>query len=260
MVKLQDLFTQARRTQSGGGMGFRGKSREESKAHAAALIVAFSQVNSGGAEAALKAGADGLLYTWDGESTLQELKQEIESAKAVKDQTVSGLYITGGWEDLTRESFDKITETGFNYIILPFNAPARLLTQEDKDLERIVTVPMRKGELYPAFVRNLNAFENISAVELDFDLDKRLGDLSIEEALNYRAVREALRQPALIKVKQGLAETEAYALRAIGIQGLILTVSDHSATTVQHIKDLRELLEKIHKEEKDNEGPLRIKP
>ncbi|MBO0777439.1 MAG: hypothetical protein J2P37_01315, partial [Ktedonobacteraceae bacterium] len=146
MAKLQDLFTQARRTHSGGGMGFLGKSQSESKAHAAALVTAFTQVSSGGAEAMLKAGADGLLYTWDGEEeTLEVLKEETESARSINERTITGLYVTGGWDELNRSGFDKIKEAGFHYIALPFDAPARLLAQEDKELERVVTVPMREG-------------------------------------------------------------------------------------------------------------------
>jgi len=33
MAKLQDMFTQARRAQSGGSIGFLGKNKTESKAH-----------------------------------------------------------------------------------------------------------------------------------------------------------------------------------------------------------------------------------
>ncbi|MBO0782014.1 MAG: hypothetical protein J2P37_24605, partial [Ktedonobacteraceae bacterium] len=132
--------------------------------------------------------------------------------------------------------------------------------QEDKELERVVTVPMREGELYPSVVRNLSAFESVAAVELDFDLEDRLSSLTIDEALSYRAVREVLRQPAFIKVKHSLTEVEAYTLRALSIQGLILTVNNHNAATVAQVKALRELLEKIHQEVKDSETPLRIKP
>ena len=63
MAKLQDLFSQARRAQSGSGIGFLGKSKPESKPHAASLVVEFPIVVAGNAEAAVKAGADGLLET-----------------------------------------------------------------------------------------------------------------------------------------------------------------------------------------------------
>jgi hypothetical protein len=261
MTKLQDLFTQARRTQSSSGMGFPGKNRSESKAHAVALVVAFSQASSGSAEAILKAGADGLLYTWNGKDAdaLEELKHETESARTISDRTISGLYVTGGWDELSHTGFDKIKEAGFQYVVLPFDAPASLLAQEDKELERVVTVPMRKGELYPSVVRNLSVFASVTGVELDFELAERLSDLTIEEALSYRAVREAVHQPAFIRVKDNLSEVEALTLRALGAQGVILTVKDHKATTTAHVKELREVLEKIHQEEKDKEGHPRIK-
>src|ERR1022692_2146101 len=68
MAKLQDMFTQARRAQNAGGMGFLGKNKSETKPRAAALVVEFPTVQPGGAEAVLKAGADGLLFTWDGKN------------------------------------------------------------------------------------------------------------------------------------------------------------------------------------------------
>src|SRR2546421_7352443 len=66
MAKLHDMFTQARRGQSGGGMGFLGKNRAETKPRAAAIVVEVPQVTAGSAEAALKAGTDGILFLWDG--------------------------------------------------------------------------------------------------------------------------------------------------------------------------------------------------
>ena len=66
MAKLQDMFTQARRGQSSGGMGFLGKNKAEVKARSAALVVDFPRATAGSAEAALKAGADGILFSWDG--------------------------------------------------------------------------------------------------------------------------------------------------------------------------------------------------
>src|SRR6266700_4181897 len=84
MAKLQDMFTQARRAQNTGGMGFLGKNKSETKPRAAALVVEFPTVQPGGTEAVLKAGADGLLFTWDGKNktTLETIKEEITSASS----------------------------------------------------------------------------------------------------------------------------------------------------------------------------------
>jgi hypothetical protein len=144
MAKLQDLFSQARRTQSGGGMGFLSKARTESKPHVASLVVEFPTVVAGSAEAALKAGADGLLFTWNGKDStqLETIKQEIESARALQEELVAGLRLTGGWESLTRESLLQIKEQGIQYIVLPLNAPAHLLALETKEVEKVVTVPL----------------------------------------------------------------------------------------------------------------------
>lgn len=261
MAKLQDLFTQARRTQGGGGLGFLGKNRGESKPHAAALVVAFPQITAGDAEVALKAGADGLLFTWDGKSTAQldALKQEIEAAKTANEQVVTGLQITGGWDNLTRESLTQIKEQGIQYIVLPFNSPARLLALEEKDLEKVVTVPVRKDDLYPIFIRNLSAFDGISGVLLDFEVTSAFGSLTIEESLQYRAVREALRFPAFIRINNDIDEAEAYTLLALGTQAVILTASEGREATRQQVQSVRTVLEKVHKED-TKDSPSLIRP
>jgi hypothetical protein len=264
MAKLQDLFTQARRTQGGGSLGFLGKNRSESKPHAAALVVAFSQISQGEAEAVLKAGADGLLYTWDGKGAAlpDGLKQEIAAAKTINEQVVTGLQITGGWDQLTNESLAQIKEQGVQYIVLPFNAPARLLALEEKDLEKVVTVPVRKDDLYPIFIRNLSAFEGVAGVLLDFKVSSEFASLTIEESLQYRAVREALRFPAFIRINADIDEAEAYTLQALGIQAVILAAStgkEGAQTTRQQVQSVRKVLEKVHKED-SKDTPSLIRP
>src|SRR2546423_10292200 len=106
MAKLHDMFTQARRGQSGGGMGFLGKNRAETKPRAAAVVVEFPQIMAGSAEAALKAGADGLLFRWDGKDNalLDTIKKEVDSAKTSNENVVCGLHHTNGLKMLVRES------------------------------------------------------------------------------------------------------------------------------------------------------------
>src|SRR5579863_8098061 len=102
MAKLSDMFTQARRAQSGGTMGFLGKNRTEVKPRAAALVVEFPTIDAasvGSAESAIKAGADGLLFAWDGSNSaaLTTIKESIEAAKAGNENAIFGLHITDGW-------------------------------------------------------------------------------------------------------------------------------------------------------------------
>ncbi|MBV9689752.1 MAG: hypothetical protein JO202_08560 [Ktedonobacteraceae bacterium] len=253
MAKLQDMFTQARRAQGGGSIGFLGKSKAEAKPSAAALTVRFTQVIPGASEAALKAGAHGLLFTWNGwNSTLLEtIKKEIDSAKTFNEALVSGLSITNGWDNVDREGLIQLKEQGLQYVVLPLDAPARLIALESKDIELVVTVPMRPGDMYPLVIRNLTAFDAISGVILDFGLTHDTGSMTIEDILQYRAVREAVRFPALLNVQADLTEADAYALLALGVQAFVLTVSDMDYATRQQIKALRELLEKVHQEEKE---------
>lgn len=253
MAKLQDMFTQARRAQTGGGMGFLGKNKGEIKPRATALVVELNNVQPGSAEAAIKAGADGLLFTWNGKDSeaLTSIKQEIESAKASNENLVTGLQIHAGWDTLDHDKLTGLKEQGIQYVILPLEAPAHLLALPTKDIEMVVTVPMRSGDMYPVFIRNLTAFDNIEGVLLDFDLANNIGTMSIEDILQYRAVREAVRFPALLKAKGDISEAEAYTLFTLGVQAIILPMSRVDEASKEQIKHLSTLLEKIYAEEKE---------
>src|SRR2546421_8114014 len=143
MSKLLDMFAQARRAQGGSGMGFLGKNRQETKPRAAAIVIELATADVSNAEAALKAGADGLLFTWDGKDTSwpETLKSVTEAAQASNEKAVTGLRVTGGLGTLTREKMGKIKKKGISYNLLPLNAPARLPAQHVKDLHPGVTVP-----------------------------------------------------------------------------------------------------------------------
>ena len=257
MAKLQEMLTQARRAQNGGGIGFLGKNRAEAKARAAALVVEFSKVNAGSAETALKAGADGILFNWAAGDTaqLEVLKKEIEAAKDSKENTATGLNIQDGYDKLDEDQLKQLVDLKVQYIILPFNAPARLLTLESKELEKVITVPIRTEETYPLYIRNLTALDGISGVLLDFDLSDKLGTLSIEEVLNYRAVREAVRYPAFVHVKETLNEAAAHTLNVLGVQAVILSAQDQFEATQGKIKAISELLEKAYQSDDDKNTP-----
>ncbi len=252
MGKLQDMFTQARRAQSSSGIGFVGKNRAITKPRAAALVVEFNTIDEASAESAIKAGADGVLFTWDGNNaSLETLEKSIDAAQTSGENIACGLHITGGWDTLERETFEHLKELGVNYIVLPLDAPARLLSLQVKDLELVVSVPMQEGDMYPIFIRNLTAFDVIAAVRLDFGLESDVSELSIEDMLRYRAVREAVRFPALLNVKGDLSEADVNTLMTLGVQAVVLTASGSDATTKKQIKSLHELLEKVHHEEKE---------
>jgi hypothetical protein len=259
MSKLLDMFTAARRAQSGSGMGFLGKNRSDIKPRAAALVVEFASADASSTEAALKAGADGLLYNWDGKDSaaFARLKSYIDAARASNDKVVCGLHITGGWDDLGRESIEQLREEGINFVVLPMSAPARLLTLQAKDVDIVVTVPMRDGEMYPIFIRNLTAFDSIAAVQLDFGLGKNISAMTIEEILLYRAVREAVRFPALLNIPASLSEADGYTITALGIQAVVLAAATSHEKIKEQVQAVHELLVKIHQEDKDKVTSLK---
>jgi len=257
MSKLLDMFSRVRRAQSSSGIGFVGKNKGTTKPRSAALVIEFTDIDVASAEAAVKVGADGLLFPWDGKETseLETLKQAIEATKTSDSNAVCGLQITGGWDTLQRDQLEQLKDAGVQYIMLPLQAPARLLALKIKDLDLVVSVPMREGDLYPTFIHNLMAFDTITAVRLDFWLKSEVGTLSIEDVLHYRAVREAVRFPALLNVREDVEESDALTFATLGVQAVILTVSDMGPKTQKQVKTLRELLEKVYQDEKDASSP-----
>src|SRR5579883_3415354 len=251
MGKLSNLFAQVRKARSGKGIGFVGKNAAAAKPRAAALLVELSGTDAGNAEAAVKAGADGLIFAWKGDGNTEALSKALQAAQAASEDVLGGLRLTGGWDKLERKDFERFKELGLSFVILPFNAPARLLALQVKDLEAVVSVPMREGELYPVFVRNLSAFDNVAAIHLDFGLNSEVSNLSMEDVLHYRAVREAVHAPALVHVKGTPGEDDAYTLLTLGIQAVVLVEDKDRATTSQQISTLREVLEKVYQDDKD---------
>jgi 2-methylisocitrate lyase-like PEP mutase family enzyme len=255
MSKLLDMFAQARRGQGGSGMGFLGKSKTEAKPRAAAIVVELAAPDAGSAEAAVKAGADGLLFTWkgNGQRDLETIKAATEAAKASNEKIICGLHLGGDLESLSRENFDQFKEQGISFFILPLQAPARLLALHVKDVDTVVTVPMRADDIetYLLLIRHLSAFDTISAVALDFAL-------RAEEILQYRAVRDAVRVPAMIHVEGEITESDAYTLTALGVQALIIPASDAEGQTEETLASLRDVLEKVYKDEKENTQPTKL--
>ncbi|TMD49011.1 MAG: hypothetical protein E6I90_02600 [Chloroflexi bacterium] len=55
-----------------------------------------------------------------------------------------------------------------------------------------------------------------------------------------------------MSVTNDLSESDAYTLMTIGVQAILLSAKEIDNKTKQRINDLRELLEKIHQEDKDS--------
>ncbi|WP_376794946.1 hypothetical protein [Thermogemmatispora sp.] len=260
MSKFSDMLSQARRGQSGGAIGFfGGKSRPAIKPRAAALLIEFPAVDAGQAEAAIKAGANGLLFHWSGSAldsaSLATLKQLSETIQSQDENAALGLHLRASSNNLERKTLEDLKEHGVHFLIVPPQAPARLLTFHVKDFDLVVTLPWRNTDpLYPLVIRNLGAFEAVSALHLDGS-ELGLEQLSIEEALGYRALREALRLPALLSLPSLRSEAAAYGLLALGVQAVIVPAAENAAATAQRIQELRQWLEKVHQQEEKELPP-----
>ncbi len=255
MSKLSEMLSQARRGQSG-SIGFLGgKGKPAVKPRAAALVIEFPGLNAGEAEAAIKAGANGLLFNWSGgqPDNIETLKAICEATHSSDEKAVVGLHLTGNWEGIERATLEGLNELGADFIVLPFEAPARLLSARIKGLDLVVTVPLESNQpFYSLFVRNLSAFGSVSALHLESEALK-LETLSVREAMSYRAVRDAVRLPALFSLRELSSEAAAYGLLALDAQAVIVSAGSTPTATTQRIQTARELLEQLHAELKDTD-------
>jgi hypothetical protein len=254
MSKFSEMLNQARRGQSGSAIGFLGsQSKSEIKPRAAALVVEFPAVQVSGVEAALRAGVNGLLFTWTGpQSAASEALQEVgELVKRSDEHAAIGLHLTGGWQEMQRATLEQFKEQGVHYLVLPPQAPARLVSMHIKDLDVVLTLPLRPADyLYPLLLRNVSAFESVVALHLE-QRELLPESLSIEEAMAYRSLHEATRLPVLLSLPELSGEAAGYGLLALGAQAVILPAAATIPATIGRIEMARETLEKIHQEERE---------
>ena len=114
--------------------------------------------------------------------------------------------------------------------------------------------------MYPIFIRNLTTFEGLAAVRLDFDLQDTISSMTIENILRYRAVRDAVRFPAMLNVDSDISEADAYTLLTLGVQALVIPADKSSEKTKQHIKQIHDLLEKVYHEDSDSKESFGLAP
>jgi hypothetical protein len=233
MGKLIETLQRARKP-GAGTIGFLGRGAQPpSKPKAAGILVALDQPDAGQVEAVKKAGADGVIFA------------------AQNDRGVVS--------SLNADAFKTLREGGVDFISFPFSAPARLLQERPEGLDRIVTLESRlfdiEKESNLLTLRSVNLL-SVQGVRLEagFSADF-LRNLTIEDLLRYRMLRESLRFPAFVSVEDTLGQEETRTLIKLGTSAVVAqqAAGESASAFLSRIAALREELERVPMQEREED-------
>jgi hypothetical protein len=226
---------------SGGGFGFAGRAASSShKPRPAAVLITLNSADAASAEAAAKAGVDGVLITgWTPGSDIGRLKSALLSSG-----TLWGVEYAGG------PSGDGVlaaaAEAGASFVVIGPSAPASVLFDEVDQLDVVVSIEAPKDDLSLLLVRAENLLPAQAAlVSLVGDLSP-LGKLTVTEFARQRWVFEALRFPALVMLNEAPQAETVRTLVRLGADGLIIAgAGGKPETLAKQVQALGEMLEAL---------------
>ena len=247
---------------SGGGIGFLGRSRTQTKPRAAGILVALSQPEAGLVEAVAKAGVDGVLFSAQRGKSGSKVGTSVEAYRQAAEPLHAanlpwGLDLTEVVAALEPDALKTIREGGADCVAFPLSAPARLLQERPEGLDRIITLGNLRDDPMLLLARSVNLL-SVQVAQFDFDLtSERLRELTIEELLRYRMLRETLRFPTLFSVSGDLSGEDLRTLVKLGASGLVLQPErDVTAAALgKQLVALREELERVPLNDDEDDVP-----
>ncbi|PWT77079.1 MAG: hypothetical protein C5B60_03240 [Chloroflexi bacterium] len=226
---------------SGGGFGFAGRAAASPrKPRPAAVLITLNSADTAGAEAAAKAGVDGVLIAgWTPGADIGQLKSAL-----VASGTLWGVEYAGG---PARDGvLPAAVAEGAAFVVIGPSAPAAVLFDEVEQLDLVVTIETPKDDLSLLLVRSENLLPAQAAlVSLTRDASS-LGKLTVTEFARQRWVFETLRFPALVMLKEAPQADAVRTLVRLGIDGLIIAGTGAKPETLaKQVQVLGEMLEAL---------------
>jgi hypothetical protein len=240
MGKLVEKLEQVGQA-SGGGMGFLGRSHAQTRAaRPAAVLVTLAASDKAAAEAAAKAGVDGVIVAgWKPGSAVSALTSALGATGAVWGVEVSG--DTAPSAGLLAAAHDD----GAAFVVIAPTAPARLLLEEVEKLDVVVMVDPPKDDLSLLIMRADNLLPAQVALLRSRFTNADLAGMQVEDFARLRLVFEGLRFPTLVSLKEAPAAEHVRLLVRLGSDGLVLSADGLAADRVgAAVTALREELEK----------------
>ncbi len=238
MPKLIDALQRAGKS-AAVGFGFNKGTGAASKSKATAIIVSAKTALE--AQRMIQAGADVVIVT-----------PEV-AAQGFKSEVSWGVDLRGA-EKVDVAQLRGAQEGGADFVILSTNAPARALATKVEKLERVIDViPPTDDPLLLKF-RALNLLDADGAIFETRFTAQDLATLRVEQFAQLRALREVLRFPAILTLREMPSEEDLPLLVKLGAQGVWLVDA-----TEEQVNTLREALERVpreHEEDSPSVGPM----
>jgi hypothetical protein len=238
---------------SGGGFGFAGRAASSSrKPRPAAVLITLNSEDAASAEAAAKAGVDGVLITgWTPGGDIGRLKSALLSSG-----TLWGVEYAGG------PSGDGVlaaaADAGASFVVIGPSAPAAVLFDEVDQLDLVVSIEAPKDDLSLLLVRAENLLPAQAALVSLAGDSSSLGKLTVTEFARQRWVFETLRFPALVMLNEAPQAETVRTLVRLGADGLIVAgAGGKPEMLAKQVQALGEMLEALPVQ-KSNRGSVAI--
>ena len=227
MGKLVEKLQQVSQA-TGNGFGFLGRSQSAGrKPRPAAVFVTLDAGDVAAAEAAVKAGADGVIISgWTPGADLAKVKAVLATGS-----TLLGVAYAGKHADADG-ALKAALEAGAAFALAGAEAPAALLFDEIEQLDVVVTGEAPRDDLGRVLLRAENLLPAQAAVIQLPEGTAALDRLTVSEFARLRLVFEAIRFPALVDVTGELPAAAVKALVRLGADGLILAGAGSKADTL----------------------------
>jgi hypothetical protein len=226
---------------SGGGFGFAGRAASASrKPRPAAVLVTLNSADVASAEAAAKAGVDGVLISgWTPGTDIDRLKSAL-----VASETLWGVEYAGG--SAGNGVLAAAAEAGAAFVVIGPSAPAAVLFDEVDQLDLVVSIEAPKDDPSLLLVRAENLLPAQVALVSMAGESSSLGKLTVTEFARQRWIFETLRFPALVMLKEAPQAETIRALVRLGADGLIIAGAGSKPETLsRHVQALGEMLEAL---------------
>lgn len=241
MGKLLDKLQQVGQG-SRAGFGFLPSTNARSQApRPAAVVVSLGAGDSALAEAAVKAGADGVLVTgWTPGADVSKIASALRGGDAVW-----GVECGGDASSYSENTLKQVQEAGAAFAIVGPSSPVRPLFDEIEKFDFVIAVDPPIDEMGLVRLRAQNLLP-VSAALVRAPLGiVDLAKLTVVDFAQLKLLFESLRFPALVALREAPDAASVRTLIRMGADALLLPAAGMSAEALAtRVQSLREELEK----------------
>lgn len=250
MGKLVDKLRQVGQGNGGGGVGFFGMSRQQSRPpRPAAIVVTVGASDAQAAQAAIGAGADVLIV-----SGWQPNVDTTAIAAAAGDQAIWGVeYAAEGRH--AEGTLKKAKDAGAAFAVLSQSTPAVALYDDVESFDFVIQLDIPRDDLGLVLLRAENLLPVQAAMFTSRISSADVARMSVADYARLRLATESLRFLVLLPLADAPQQAHVKPLVRLGVNGLVLQGAGVAPATLgEQVKALREQLEKTPLKGDDRDG------